>query len=441
MSFFLDQLLEHLPHTHVRGESRCVVNGMTREARSVAPGWVYVSVPEAVEPNPYAAVRAAERGAAAVICGPGVVTPRRVPCVRVADARVAYAHGASALHRHPANALKLIGVRGASSFAVAWFLRELLAGCGRVTGLFSTRGSEVGDRFLPQPTEELDSQEFFAQLGALEKLRGQIAVIELTARLDLTRTLTPVPWFGTVAAPADGSYLCDDLYRVIEVKAGPDQSRVILSSPTGRLVANPRIAGERNLRAFVTAARALLRWGLKPSELSAASDRLSAAPGNCEPLAAGQPFSVWIDGADSMNELAQTLHEARAMSRGRVVVVTGGGARHSPVEWSGLVRSAAEAADVIWITGNDPGTLDAAAIGTEFAAQLRMARGGEANVEADRSRAISQAIHCARTGDVVVIAGKGHRRTQAIDGAVIPFEDRLVAQFALAERGYAGGTS
>lgn len=439
MSFFLRQLLEHCPHTPVRGESRCVVNGMTREARSVAPGWVYVSVPDAVEPNPYAAVRAVERGAAAVICGPGVVTPRRVPCVRVTDARVAYAHGASALHRHPANQLKLIGVRGASSFGVAWFLRELLAGCGRVTGLFSTRGSEVGDRFLPQPTEQLDSQEFFAQLAALAKLHGQIAVIELTAGFDLTRTLTPVPWFGTVAAPADGSYLADDVYRVIEGRAGPDRSRVVLSSPTGRLVANPRVAGERNLRDFVTAARALLRWGLKPSELSAASDRLTAAPGICEPLDAGQPFSVWIDGADSPNELARTLHEARAMTRGRVVVVTGGGARHTLDEWSGLVRMAAEAADAIWITGNDPGTLDAAAISAEFAAQVRLARGGTANVEADRSRAISQAIRCARTGDVVVIAGKGQRRTQAINGAVIPFEDRLVAQFALAERGYAGG--
>lgn len=441
MSFFLHQLLEHFPHTPVRGESRCVVNGMTREARSVAPGWVYVSVPDVVEPNPYAAVRAAERGAAAVICGPGVVTPRRIPCVRVPDTRVAYAHGASALHRHPANHLKLIGVRGASSFGVAWFLRELLAGCGRVTGLFSTRGCEVGDRFLPQPTEQLDSQEFFAQLAALAKLRGQIAVIELTADLDWTQTLAPVAWFGTVAAPADGSSQDDPIYRVTEIRAGPDRSRVVLSSPIGRLVANPRIAGERNLRDFITASRALLRWGLKPSELSAASDRLSAAPGICEPIDAGQPFSVWIDGADSPNELARTLQEARAMTRGRVVVVTGGGARHTLDEWSGLVRMAAEAADVIWITGNDPGTLDAAAISTEFAAQVRMARGGTATIEADRSRAISQAVRSARTGDVVVIAGKGHRRTQTINGAVIPFEDRLVAQFALAERGYAGGAA
>ncbi len=441
MSFYLDQLLEHLPHTPVRGESRCVVNGMTSEARSVAPGWVYVSVPEAAQPNPYAAVRAAERGAAAVICGPGVVAPRRVPCVRVADARVAYAHGASALHRHPANQLKLIGVRGASSFGVAWFLRELLAGCGRVTGLFSTRGCEVGDRFLPRPVEQLDSQEFFAQLAALGKLCGQIAVIELTAGLDLTRTLAPVPWFGTVAAPADGSYLGDDVYRVIEVRPGPDRSRVVIASPTGRLVANPRVAGERNLRDFVTAARCLLRWGLKPSELSAASDRLTAAPGLCEPIDAGQPFSVWIDGADSASELARTLQEARAMTRGRVVVVTGGGSRHTLDEWSGLVRVAAEMADAIWITGNDPGTLDAAAISAGFAAGVRMARGGVASVEADRSRAISHAIRYARAGDVVVIAGKGHRRTQAIDGAVIPFEDRLVAQFALAERGYAGGAS
>ncbi len=55
------------------------------------------------------------------------------------------------------------------------------------------------------------------------------------------------------------------------------------------------------------------------------------------------------------------------------------------------------------------------------------------HIEKDRAAAIGRAVHCARRGDIVLIAGKGHEAYQEVDGQRLPFDDRAVARRALVE--------
>jgi UDP-N-acetylmuramoyl-L-alanyl-D-glutamate--2,6-diaminopimelate ligase len=94
-------------------------------------------------------------------------------------------------------------------------------------------------------------------------------------------------------------------------------------------------------------------------------------------------------------------------------------------------RLAAELADVVVVTDDNPRTEDPAAI---RAAVLEGARAGTAEVveEGDRRAAIAEALRLAGPGDIVVVAGKGHETGQEVKGTVHPFDDREVARELLA---------
>jgi UDP-N-acetylmuramoyl-L-alanyl-D-glutamate--2,6-diaminopimelate ligase len=90
----------------------------------------------------------------------------------------------------------------------------------------------------------------------------------------------------------------------------------------------------------------------------------------------------------------------------------------------------AEAADIAYVTSDNPRSEDPDAIIGEI--QRGMRRGAKVVVESDRRTAISEAVGCAEPGDVVIIAGKGHEQGQVFADETVPFDDATVAREALA---------
>ena len=95
-------------------------------------------------------------------------------------------------------------------------------------------------------------------------------------------------------------------------------------------------------------------------------------------------------------------------------------------------RAAAEDADLVIVTSDNPRSEDPLAIIEQVTSGIP--DDAASIVEPDRQTAIERAIDEARSGDVVVIAGKGHETTQEVDGEFVPFDDREVARAALARR-------
>jgi UDP-N-acetylmuramoyl-L-alanyl-D-glutamate--2,6-diaminopimelate ligase len=95
-------------------------------------------------------------------------------------------------------------------------------------------------------------------------------------------------------------------------------------------------------------------------------------------------------------------------------------------------REAEDNADVVVVTSDNPRSEDPAAIIAEILRGLR--RPGDATVQVDRRVAIFDASAEARTGDVVMILGKGHESGQEFSTGTIPFDDRQVAREALLAR-------
>jgi UDP-N-acetylmuramoyl-L-alanyl-D-glutamate--2,6-diaminopimelate ligase len=144
---------------------------------------------------------------------------------------------------------------------------------------------------------------------------------------------------------------------------------------------------------------------------------------------------VVVDYAHTDDALRNVLALARDLvsgseKPGRVLTVFGCGGDRDRTKRPRMGRAAAEASEMVIVTSDNPRSEEPRAIIDEIlpgAAGLRATVG----VEADRAKAIALAVTKARAGDIVVIAGKGHEKTQTIGRQVLPFDDVAVAREAL----------
>jgi UDP-N-acetylmuramoyl-L-alanyl-D-glutamate--2,6-diaminopimelate ligase len=155
-------------------------------------------------------------------------------------------------------------------------------------------------------------------------------------------------------------------------------------------------------------------------------------PGRLEPIVAGQQFAVLVDYAHTPDGLAEALRAMRDASAGkRVIVVFGCGGDRDRDKRPEMGAVAAGLADVVVITSDNPRSEDPLAIINAIVAGVPGDYRERVVTEPDRQLAIATALHRASSGDVVLIAGKGHETTQTIGDRVVPFDDRVVARALL----------
>jgi UDP-N-acetylmuramoyl-L-alanyl-D-glutamate--2,6-diaminopimelate ligase len=156
-------------------------------------------------------------------------------------------------------------------------------------------------------------------------------------------------------------------------------------------------------------------------------------PGRFEAVRAGQPFTVLVDYSHTPDSLENALRAARGVAAGRLLCVFGCGGDRDRGKRPLMGEVASRLADLAVVTSDNPRTEDPVAIIEEIRAGVHPER---TILEPDRRAAIGLAVEEASSGDVVLIAGKGHERGQIIGREKIPFDDREVALEALRRVGY-----
>ncbi|MEK6530070.1 MAG: cyanophycin synthetase, partial [candidate division NC10 bacterium] len=151
---------------------------------------------------------------------------------------------------------------------------------------------------------------------------------------------------------------------------------------------------------------------------------------------AGQPFLVVVDYAHTPDALERVLTTARKLTRGRLGVVFGCGGDRDRGKRPIMGGIAARLADRLWVTSDNPRSEDPPAIIKEVVAGVGAVWPDleRCAMMPDRHTAIRAALDWARSGDLLLIAGKGHETYQIIGRDVLPFDDRAVVRQILAER-------
>jgi UDP-N-acetylmuramoyl-L-alanyl-D-glutamate--2,6-diaminopimelate ligase len=157
---------------------------------------------------------------------------------------------------------------------------------------------------------------------------------------------------------------------------------------------------------------------------------LTPVPGRFEPVPApGRDFHVLVDYAHTPDGLENVLKSARALKPRRLIALFGCGGNRDRTKRPQMGKIAANLADVVIVTSDNPRFEEPGAIIDEIMAGIDHHDGRDnVRVEADRRKAIHAALcEMAGPGDLVVIAGKGHEDYQEIKGVRHPFDDRVVA--------------
>jgi UDP-N-acetylmuramoyl-L-alanyl-D-glutamate--2,6-diaminopimelate ligase len=187
------------------------------------------------------------------------------------------------------------------------------------------------------------------------------------------------------------------------------------------------IGGFQAENALVAAGLAIAS-GSAPEAVFRALPNLRAVRGRMERAAVRtNGAAVYVDYAHTPDALRTALAALRPHVMGRLVVVFGAGGDRDRGKRPLMGEAAAEAADVVYVTDDNPRTEDPAAIRSEILAACP-----EANEIGDRAEAILTAVDALGAGDALLIAGKGHETGQIVGDAVFPFDDIEQASVAVA---------
>ena len=204
-----------------------------------------------------------------------------------------------------------------------------------------------------------------------------------------------------------------------------------LVSPMGEGGFRSPMLGRFNLMNLLQAVGVLLSCGVPLGPLLEQVPRFGGVPGRMESVPAPD-ITVVVDYAHTPDGLASALQALRPFVVGRLVCVFGCGGDRDRGKRPLMAAAAAELADELVITSDNPRTEDPEGILDEICAGLPT--GTPHHREVDRGLAIHRAVVQAGAGDTVLIAGKGHETIQIVGREQRPFDDRRVAATAVAER-------
>jgi UDP-N-acetylmuramoyl-L-alanyl-D-glutamate--2,6-diaminopimelate ligase len=186
----------------------------------------------------------------------------------------------------------------------------------------------------------------------------------------------------------------------------------------------------------LTAAGLVLATGGDPARIVDALGRLQPVRGRLERAAitlSGAP--VYVDYAHTPDALAAAIEALRPHVAGRLLIVFGAGGDRDQGKRAPMGAVAAELADVVIVTDDNPRGEDPAAI----RAAVLAGAGAKGREIGDRRMAIAAAIAEAGRDDIVLIAGKGHEQGQIVGSGdtlrVLPFDDVTVARECAAAEG------
>ena len=186
------------------------------------------------------------------------------------------------------------------------------------------------------------------------------------------------------------------------------------------------LPGDFQVSNALVAAGLCLATGTDPETVFAALERLEGAPGRLERVGDKDGAPVFVDYAHKPDALEKALAALRPFVAGRLAVVFGCGGDRDAGKRPMMGAIATRAADLVYVTDDNPRSENPAAIRAAILAAAPRAR-----EIADRGEAIRAAIEALNPGDALLIAGKGHETGQILSDRTLPFSDAETARAAL----------
>lgn len=450
------------------------VRGATHDSRAVGEHDLFVCLRgDRFDGHDFAAT-AVDAGASALLVDHRLDVDPAVAQIIVEDTRRAAGPIASAVHGRPSEQLATVGVTGTNGkTTVTEMLGTALADIGQTVERI---GTLHGARTTPEATDLQALLADFRSVGAnavvmevsshaLELCRVDGTRFDVVAftnlghdHLDLHGTQEA--YFRAKARLFDGSFggvaviNVDDVHGRLLADEASSRADIEVREVTRRDLADivvaadhhryrwrghevvVRIGGDFNVDNSHLVLEILIALGVDPAAAVTALGADLGIPGRFEtihhPASSAAGFAVVVDYAHTPDGLEELFTTARSIvDGGRVLGVYGCGGDRDREKRPAMGEIGAQLCDLAFFTSDNPRTEDPASIIDDMLRGVGESYRRSVRSTVDRREAIDQALREARSGDLVVIAGRGHETVQDLGDRRIDFDDRDVVRSLL----------
>lgn len=459
----LRELIKNLSIIEMNADAELEISGVSYDSRKTEKGDMFVAI-RGFEADGHKFIpKAVENGAAVILCEEKPSCD--IPYVLVSDSRYGLAIVSRDFFGDPASEMTMIGITGtsgktSSSYLIKHMLESKL---DAKVGLIGTNGNMIGDEFLHTEHTTPESYELhklfrhMADSGCTHVVMEvsshsltleRVAGIHFDVALYTNLSQDHLDFHGTMeeyaAAKRElfsmcslGCFNLDDAWADFmrdgascrTMTFSTEKNEADLVAKDIRLTADgvrfASVSGDEismtklGIPGMFSVYNALgtmsvgLALGLSLADCSDAMSSANGVKGRLEIVPTGRDFSVVIDYSHKPDALEKVLKTLKPVTRGRLIALFGCGGDRDKLKRPIMGRIAADNADLVVVTSDNPRTEDPDEIIREIVAGMKDKR-TPTKVICDRREAIAWAIDNAASGDVLLLAGKGHEDYQVV---------------------------
>ena len=468
----LQAILQGLEPLEVHADLSREISGICYDSRAVKPGNLFVAICGYDTDGHKYIPMALEKGAACVLCEKA---PAEGEYVLLSDTRRGLALAGANWYGNPAGEMTMIGITGTNGKTTTTYLvKHILEDClGAKVGLVGTIQNMIGDEVLyteRTTPESLELQALFRHMAdagcthvvmevsshalCLHRVDGvtfDVGVFtNLTQdHLDFHKTMEEYcrakamlfarskvgavnvddPWAKEILAHATCPVITysakgQAALEATDIRLEPHHVAFTAHYQGTETACTLGIPGAFSVYNALSALSAALALGIAPEKAAASLATARGVKGRAEVVPTpGKDYTVLIDYSHTPDSLENILKTVREFARGRVIAVFGCGGDRDPIKRPIMGKIAADLADLVVVTSDNPRTEDPMAIIDQILVGIPKDQTPTTVIE-NRRQAIRWAMDNAQAGDVIVLAGKGHETYQEIGHEKFHLDER-----------------
>ena len=465
------------------------ITGLAYDSRNVAPGDLFIALAGLKTAGAQFAAAAVRNGAVAVVSDAPPAADIAAPWIAVSDAREAMAALADEFFEHPSGAMQVVGITGTNGkTTTAYLMKALFEAAGMKTGMLGTVSYMIGDQEIAATRTTPESVDVHRMLRQMVDRGCRACVMEVSShalalrRVDQTTFAAGVftnltrdhldyhkdmesyfaakrRLFELLPPGAPGVINADDPRGEAIIKAARNPVTYAIAksadvtpgplsmtaqgvefdarTPKGAIRVRSRLIGRPNVFNILAAVATATSLDLPALAIERGLSEMDSVPGRFQVVSDRRDdITVVVDYAHTDDALRNLLDTARPLAHSRLITVFGCGGDRDRTKRPLMGAVASRLSDVVIVTSDNPRTEDPTRIIEEIKLGVQGAgrERGTLLTIVDRHEAVDKAIAMAEPGDMVLLAGKGHEKTQVVGTTELPFDEPAIAREALDRR-------
>ncbi len=454
------------------------ISHFTDDSRKVEKGSLFICIQGPLVDGHHYAEEALKKGAVAVVSEKNLGLAEQI---LVEDTHAFLAELCANWFDNPQKKMKIIGVTGTNGkTSVCYMLKQIFEFCGYKTGLIGTIQNMVGDEILPAKNTTPGIFDLYSLFAKMVRADCQYVVMEVSSHSLEQRRVEGISFAAGIFTNLTQDHLdyhltmenyfaakeklflfceqaivnLDDTYgkRLVENSLCPIATYSVKRNEStfsakninyrpdgvdydmvgygtiGRI--HLKTAGKFSVYNSMAAAVCAKQLGLPLPKITEALGCLSGVKGRAEVVPCDRDFTIIIDYAHTPDGLQNILNTFKECPKNRLIVLFGCGGDRDKTKRMQMGAIAVRLADYVIVTSDNPRTEESAAIIADIVKGMKDIATPYKVIE-NRKEAIHFAVENAKSGDIIVLAGKGHETYQIIGRETFPFDEREVIAEAL----------